>query len=141
MNAGDFRHAHFASILETRIRAADWTHPASPLRALGRWSAVTPAVVKALYRSGQYRRKGMDVTKIDTLTEQYLQRIGMATAIARESRSMISPSRSVEIYRVKCGARTASCGIAAVTMKNGRPAARSGGADCCATEFGIGVLI
>ena len=40
VNAGDSRHAHFVSILETRIRAADWTHPVSPLRALGRWSAV-----------------------------------------------------------------------------------------------------
>ena len=68
------RPARFAPILETLIRAADRTHPVSPLRALGRSSAVTPAVVRPLYRSGRYRRKGLDVTKIYTRTAKSLRR-------------------------------------------------------------------
>ena len=38
---------------------------------------------------------------------------------------MTTPSEAVEIYCVKCKARTGSKDIAAVTMKNGRPATRS----------------
>ena len=134
------RPARFAPIPETRIRAADWTHPVSPLRALGRWSAVTPAVVRPLYRPGQYRRKGLDVTKIDTLTEQDLRRARVATAHPRELPSMTTPSETVEIYRVKCGARTASGNIEAMTMMNGRPATRCGGVEFGVTKFGAGAL-
>ena len=38
---------------------------------------------------------------------------------------MTTPSEAVEIYCVKCKAKTASEDIEAVTMKNGRPATRS----------------
>ncbi|GEM_PF-1557069 len=37
---------------------------------------------------------------------------------------MTTPSDAVEIYCVKCKAKTASKDIEAVTMKNGRPATR-----------------
>ena len=38
---------------------------------------------------------------------------------------MTTPSEAIEIYCVKCKARTGSKDIEAVTMKNGRPATRS----------------
>ena len=38
---------------------------------------------------------------------------------------MSTPSEAVEIYCVKCKTRTASKDIEAVTMKNGRAAARA----------------
>ena len=38
---------------------------------------------------------------------------------------MTTPSQSVEIYCLKCRAKTGSRDIEAVTMKNGRPATRS----------------
>ena len=53
---------------------------------------------------------------------------------------MTTPSQAVEIYRVKCKARTASRDIEAVTMKNGRPATRSVCVKCGARKFRIGVL-
>ena len=53
---------------------------------------------------------------------------------------MTTPSEAVEIYCVKCRARTASKDIEAVTMKNGRAATRSIGVDCGTKKFRIGVL-
>ena len=53
---------------------------------------------------------------------------------------MTTPSRSIEIYCVKCKAKTPSRDIEAVTMKNGRPATRSICTDCCTKKFRIGVL-
>lgn len=53
---------------------------------------------------------------------------------------MATPSETVETYRVKRKARTASPEIAAATTKNGRPAARSVGVDFGATRFRIVVL-
>ena len=53
---------------------------------------------------------------------------------------MTAPSRSVEIYCLKCRAKTASRDIEAVTMKNGRPAVRSVCTDCGTKKFRIGVL-
>ena len=50
------------------------------------------------------------------------------------------PSEPVEIYCVKCRAKTASRDIEAVTMKNGRAATRSTCADCGTKKFRIGVL-
>ena len=58
----------FPSGLNTRDRADLSAFPMSPLRAIGRWSAGTPAVVRPLYRSGQYPRKGLGVSRIDALT-------------------------------------------------------------------------
>ena len=43
---------------------------------------------------------------------------------------MTSPSKAVEIYCVKCKAKTASRDIEAVTMKNGRAATRSTCVEC-----------
>ena len=53
---------------------------------------------------------------------------------------MTTPSEAVEIYCVKCKAKTDSRDIEAVTMKNGRPAARATCADCGTKKFRIGVL-
>ena len=53
---------------------------------------------------------------------------------------MITPSEAVEIYCVKCKAKTASRDIEAVTMKNGRPATRSVCVECGTRKFRIGVL-
>ena len=52
---------------------------------------------------------------------------------------MTTPSEAVEIYCVKCKAKTASRDIEAVTMKNGRAATRSTCADCGTKKFRIGV--
>ena len=46
----------------------------------------------------------------------------------------------VEIYCVKCKAKTDSRDIEAVTMKNGRAATRSTCVDCGTKKFLIGVL-
>ena len=53
---------------------------------------------------------------------------------------MTTPSEAVEIYCVKCKAKTGSRDIEAVTMKNGRAATRSICADCGTKKFRIGVL-
>ena len=53
---------------------------------------------------------------------------------------MSTPSEAVEIYCVKCKARTASRDIEAVTMKNGRPGTRSICVDCGTKKFRIGPL-
>ena len=57
-----------------------------------------------------------------------------------EVSSMTTPSDAVEIYCVKCKAKTASKDIEAVTMKNGRPATRSTCTECGTRKFRIGVL-
>ena len=53
---------------------------------------------------------------------------------------MTTPSEAIEIYCVKCKAKTASRDIEAVTMKNGRPATRSTCTECGTRKFRIGVL-
>ena len=53
---------------------------------------------------------------------------------------MITPSASVEIYCVKCKAKTGSKDIEAVTMKNGRAATRSICVDWGTKKFRIGIL-
>ena len=53
---------------------------------------------------------------------------------------MTTPSEAVEIYCIKCKAKTASRDIDAVTMKNGRPATRSICVACGTRKFRIGVL-
>ena len=53
---------------------------------------------------------------------------------------MTTPSASVEIFCVKCKAKTGSKDVEAVTMKNGRAAARSICVDCGTKKFRIGVL-
>ena len=53
---------------------------------------------------------------------------------------MTTRSDAVEIYCVKCKAKTASKDIEAVTMKNGRAATRSVCVECGAKKFRIGVL-
>ena len=53
---------------------------------------------------------------------------------------MTTPSEAVEIYCVKCKAKTGSKDIEIVTMKNGRPAARSVCVECGTKKFHIGVL-
>ena len=58
----------------------------------------------------------------------------------QEFATMSTPSASVEIYCVKCKAKTASQDIEAVTMKNGRPATRSVCVECGTKKFRIGVL-
>ncbi len=69
------------------------------------------------------------------------QRVTMATAILHQKRpTMTTLSEAVEIYCVKCKARTASKDIEAVTMKNGRPATRAICVECCTRKFRIGVL-
>ena len=50
------------------------------------------------------------------------------------------PSEPVEIYCLKCKARTGSKDIEIVTMKNGRPASRSVCVECGTKKFRIGVL-
>ena len=53
---------------------------------------------------------------------------------------MTAQSEPVEIYCVKCKARTGSKDIKAVTMKNGRAATRSVCVECGTKKFRIGVL-
>ena len=53
---------------------------------------------------------------------------------------MTTPSQSVEIYCLKCRAKTGSRDIKAVTMKNGRPATRSVCVKCGTKKFRIGAL-
>ena len=53
---------------------------------------------------------------------------------------MTTPSERVEIYCVKCKARTGSKDIEAVIMKNGRAAVRAVCVDCGTRKFRIGVL-
>ena len=53
---------------------------------------------------------------------------------------MTSPSPSVEIHCVRCRAKTASEDIAAITMKNGRPAIRSVHVECGTRKFRSGAL-
>ena len=57
-----------------------------------------------------------------------------------ENSPMTTPSQAVEIYCVKCRAKTASRDIEAVTMKNGRPATRAVCTECGTKKFRIGVL-
>ena len=53
---------------------------------------------------------------------------------------MTTPSEAVDIFCVKCKAKTASKNIEAITMKNGRPATRSICVECGTRKFRIGVL-
>ncbi len=53
---------------------------------------------------------------------------------------MTTPSESIEIFCVKCKAKTGSRDIEAVTMKNGRPAARAVCTECGTKKFRIGAL-
>ena len=53
---------------------------------------------------------------------------------------MTTPSEAIEIFCVKCKAKTASRDIEAVTMKNGRPAIRSICVDCGTKKFRIGAI-
>ena len=53
---------------------------------------------------------------------------------------MTSSSESVEIFCVKCKVKTGSRDIEAVTMKNGRPAARAVCTECGTSKFRIGAL-
>ena len=53
---------------------------------------------------------------------------------------MTTPAGAVEIYCVKCKAKTPSRDIEAVTMKNGRAATRSTCTDCGTKKFRIGAL-
>ena len=53
---------------------------------------------------------------------------------------MTAPSESVEIFCIKCQAKTGSRDIEAVTMKNGRPAASAVCTECGTRKFRIGVL-
>ena len=55
-------------------------------------------------------------------------------------RPLTNPSEAEEIYCVKCKAKTPSRDIAAVTMQNGRPAARAICTECGARKSRIGVL-
>ena len=48
---------------------------------------------------------------------------------------MTTPSETVEIYCVKCKAKTGSKDIEAITMKNGRAATRSTCVDCGTKKF------
>ena len=48
---------------------------------------------------------------------------------------MTTPSEPVEIYCLKCKARTGSKDIEIVTMKNGRPASRSVCVECGTKKF------
>ena len=50
---------------------------------------------------------------------------------------MTTPSQSVEIYCLKCRAKTGSRDVEAVTIKNGRPATRT---VCGTGKFRIGTL-
>ena len=51
-----------------------------------------------------------------------------------------SPSETIEIYCVKCKAKTGSKDIEAITMKNGRPSTRSICVECGTKKFRIGIL-
>ena len=53
---------------------------------------------------------------------------------------MTAPPDPVEIYCLKCKAKTASKDIEAVTLKNGRPAIRSTCVECGTKKSRIGVL-
>ena len=53
---------------------------------------------------------------------------------------MTTPSETVEIYCLKCKAKTASKDIKTLTMKNGRAATRSTCTECGTRKFRIGVL-
>ncbi len=53
---------------------------------------------------------------------------------------MTTPSDTVEIYCVKCKAKTGSKDIEAVTMKNGRAATRAVCVECGTRKFRIGGL-
>ena len=53
---------------------------------------------------------------------------------------MTTPSEAIEIFCVKCKAKTASRDIEAVTMKNGRPAARAICVECGTKKFRIGAI-
>ena len=53
---------------------------------------------------------------------------------------MTSCSEAVEIYCVKCKAKTGSRDIEAVTIKKGRAATRSVCVECGTRKFRIGVL-
>ena len=62
------------------------------------------------------------------------------TILLQEPPMTATPSEPVEIYCVKCKARTGSRDIEAVTMKNGRPATRAICVECGTKKFRIGVL-
>ena len=65
----------------------------------------------------------------------------MANAIPlQEFPIMTTPSEAIEIYCLKCKAKTASRDIEAITMKNGRPATRSICVECGTRKFRIGIL-
>ena len=51
---------------------------------------------------------------------------------------MSTPSDAVEIYCLKCRAKTPSRDVERVTMKNGRPALRAVCADCGTGKYRIG---
>ena len=53
---------------------------------------------------------------------------------------MTTPSASVEIYCLKCKAKTGSTDVQAVTLKNGRPATRATCVDCGTKKSRISVL-
>ena len=53
---------------------------------------------------------------------------------------MTTPCEAVEIFCLKCKAKTASRDIETLTMKNGRSATRSICVDCGTKKFRIGVL-
>ena len=53
---------------------------------------------------------------------------------------MTTPSDAVEIYCVKCKAKTASRDIEAATMKNGRAATRCVRVEYGTRKFSLGVL-
>ena len=53
---------------------------------------------------------------------------------------MSTPSEAVDIYCLKCKARTLSRNITPITMKNGRPATRSTCVECGALKFRIGAI-
>ena len=53
---------------------------------------------------------------------------------------MTTISEAVEIYCLRCKARTPSKDIEAVTMKNGRPATRSTCVECGTRKFRIGKI-
>ena len=53
---------------------------------------------------------------------------------------MTTTPEAVEIYCVKCKAKTSSRDIEAVTMRNGRPATRSICTECGTRKFRIGAI-
>ena len=74
------------------------------------------------------------------VSRQIIPRVRMTAAIAQEFSYMTSLSQSVEIFCIKCRAKTTSRDIEAVTMKNGRPATRSICTECGTSKFRIGIL-